>query len=120
MVDAARLINKTGRLPMPSDNLPQIGVKKNCIIEYDESNQAIAMGVAPSSSATVGRTGIIIPKPIKSIKTTKNISTRGSFEGFFWVSSVVDVITLFLPSTDDGEGAGWLDWNFLVKRQLID
>ena len=61
-------IKITGRLPILSDNLPTIGLKRNWIKEYIATNTPIPKSDIPIwLLAKVGKIGIRIPNPSKSI-----------------------------------------------------
>jgi hypothetical protein len=64
-----------GRLPYLSDNLPRMGLKRNCIREKTATVSPISKSEIPSSLLpNVGSRGIRIPNPSKSIKTVTKIT----------------------------------------------
>ena len=75
-----RLITITGFLPYLSENLPRIGLNKNCTNEYTATTKPIAVSSTSNSIlANAGRVGINIPNPSRSIKTVKNIKLSADF-----------------------------------------
>ncbi len=69
-----------GFLPYLSDNFPKIGLNKNCTNEYTATTTPIAVSSTNNSIlANVGRMGISIPNPSKSINTVKNIKLSADF-----------------------------------------
>jgi hypothetical protein len=70
----------TGRLPILSESFPKIGLKKNCMKENTAITIPIWKSVAPRSLlANVGRIGIKIPNPIKSMKMVIKIIESVAF-----------------------------------------
>ena len=64
-----------GFLPYISDNLPQSGLNKNCISENIPTFNPIKVSLINNSFwAKVGRIGITIPKPSRSINTVRNMT----------------------------------------------
>jgi hypothetical protein len=69
-----RETTRTGRLPILSEILPKTGLNKNCIKEYAATIIPMPKSEMPRSlDAKVGRMGIKMPNPIKSMKTVKNM-----------------------------------------------
>jgi hypothetical protein len=74
----AVLINRIGRRPYRSDSLPQIGENTNCIAEKEAIMTPMSHPCAPKCRLYTGIRGTTIPKPIRSMKTVRNmIKTEG-------------------------------------------
>jgi hypothetical protein len=65
------LIIKTGLLPYLSESLPRIGEKINWKKEKRAITTPTKKGFPPTSLIRRGKIGIAIPKPSKSINTTR-------------------------------------------------
>src|SRR4029450_12144309 len=73
--------SRTGRPPIRSDRRPQSGAHTNWAAAYAVSGNPIVVGLAPSSVAQNGSTGITIPNPIRSTITTLNRIQSGDRPG---------------------------------------
>ena len=72
-------MTSSGLRPKRSDSLPNTGAPISCIAEYDAVKSPIASGLAPNDMAKVGSSGMINPKPTKSINTTKKMGIKRLF-----------------------------------------
>ncbi len=74
---------RTGRLPYLSDSLPTIGENKNWEREKTEIIKPTKKILPPIRSTRMGRIGMTIPKPSRSINTTsRSVKSFLSNTGF--------------------------------------
>ena len=66
------LQSSTGRRPTRSESRPQIGMKRNCMIEKTAPGMVAMKSPAPRRRAMPGRNGITSPKPSRSRKIVRN------------------------------------------------
>lgn len=81
----------TGLRPMLSETFPRMGLKRNWIKEYIATIKPILKSEIPKSLlANVGRIGINIPNPIKSMNTVIKITDNDALDLFknYLVSSL--------------------------------
>ena len=66
------LQSSTGRRPTQSESRPQIGMKRNCMMEKTAPGMVAMKSPAPRRRAMPGRNGITSPKPSRSRKIVRN------------------------------------------------
>ena len=72
IAEAAMLQSSTGRRPTRSESRPQIGMKRNCMMEKTAPGMVAMKSPAPRRRAMPGRNGITSPKPSRSRKIVRN------------------------------------------------